>query len=159
MIVTGWKCGECPSIEDDEKNLTIRIPTRLFGIWSWLEKTLPFDLPELPEESRWISVTKNGTVKVIAMCHHCGKPLCQQHRILIRDEAFSVDEEEIRTLLPTWWPQSVQLKANKNFRFLESQFLSRLPNFHSGYKQLKQKAYHCRNCWQKYHSLAEYEND
>lgn len=158
--MTGWKCGECSSIEGgDEKILTKKIPSRLFGIWSWLEKTLPFELPELPETSRWRVKTEKGTVNVIAMCHHCGKPLCQQHRILILDDAFSVDEQEIRTLLPSWWPQSIELKANQQFRLLESQVLSWLPNFHTGFKQLQQKAYHCKACWQKYHSLAEYEND
>lgn len=29
--------------------------------------------------------------RVNAVCHHCGKPLCQDHRIEILDEVFSSD--------------------------------------------------------------------
>lgn len=28
-------------------------------------------------------------VRVDSVCHHCGKPLCQKHRIEILDDAFS----------------------------------------------------------------------
>lgn len=28
-------------------------------------------------------------VKFDAVCHHCGSPLCQEHRVVIVDDAFS----------------------------------------------------------------------
>ena len=37
---------------------------------------------------------KDG-VKIEAMCHHCGKPLCQKHRLRVADEAFSSDSTPI----------------------------------------------------------------
>lgn len=30
-----------------------------------------------------------------AICHHCGKPLCQKHRRRIEDEAFSSDDKPL----------------------------------------------------------------
>jgi hypothetical protein len=36
--------------------------------------------------------TDNSTIKINAVCHHCGKPLCQKDRIQIIDEAFSADD-------------------------------------------------------------------
>ncbi|MDJ0729256.1 MAG: hypothetical protein QNJ33_04610 [Crocosphaera sp.] len=157
--MTEWKCGECSSLEKDKKILVKKTSSQLFIFWSRIGKIFPFTLPELPEEVKWKSQTKEDEVKVVAMCHHCGKPLCQQHRFLIVDDAFSIDEEEMKSLLPSWWPQSIELKANKRFRLLENRFLSWLAKYHSGYNQFKQKAYHCKACWQKYHLLAEQDND
>jgi thymidine kinase len=34
----------------------------------------------------------NQVARVNAVCHHCGKPLCQVHRLLLADEAFSRDD-------------------------------------------------------------------
>jgi hypothetical protein len=25
----------------------------------------------------------------ITICHHCGKPVCRMHRVMVRDDAFS----------------------------------------------------------------------
>lgn len=33
--------------------------------------------------------TDSGTVRINAVCHHCGKPLCQKDRTQIIDNAFS----------------------------------------------------------------------
>jgi hypothetical protein len=35
--------------------------------------------------------TENGEVRISAVCHHCGKPLCQKDRTQVIDDAFSVD--------------------------------------------------------------------
>jgi len=35
------------------------------------------------------AVEGKDDVKVDVICHHCGKPLCQAHRIQILDDAFS----------------------------------------------------------------------
>lgn len=159
--MTEWKCGECSSLEKDKKILVKKIPSRLFLFWLSMGKIFPFTLPELPEEFKWTSSQpKEDEVKVVAMCHHCGKTLCQQHRFLILDDAFSIDEEEMKSLLPSWWPQSIEFKANKQFRRLENGFLW-LAKYHPGYNQnkFKQKAYHCKACWQNYHLLAEQDND
>lgn len=159
MIMKDWKCSECSSSEGDEKELVKKVPSRLFRFWSLFKKNVAFDLPDLPETLCWKVETETGKINIMAVCHHCGKPLCQQHRILIVDDAFGVVEDELRTLLPTWWPQSVKLKANHRFRDLESKFLLWLANFHSDFNSLKQQAYHCKTCWQNYHSLSEYEKD
>jgi hypothetical protein len=33
--------------------------------------------------------TENGEIHINAVCHHCGKPLCQTDRTQIIDSAFS----------------------------------------------------------------------
>jgi hypothetical protein len=164
--MTYWKCGECSSIEGEKKIIPQKIPRRLFRrLFHWLEKELNFklaELPQLPELLKkilWKVEIKEINVNIVAICHHCGKLLCQQHRILIIDDAFSVDEEIIRTLLPTWYPQLIGLKANRKFRLLENKFLLFLAKYHPRYKRLKQKAYHCKNCWKKHHFLAKREID
>ena len=30
-----------------------------------------------------------GEPKIEAVCHHCGRPLCEKHQVKIRDGAFS----------------------------------------------------------------------
>lgn len=155
-----WQCGECGKIHGDKKKVVVKyLPPFLYRIWKILRlnpgnlKNQKFIL-NLMNSFTEIEEREDGEVVVTARCHHCGKPLCQEHRILILDDAFSVDEEKVRTLLPSWWPKSIELKANKKFRILESQALSCLKNYHPEYKKLKQKAYHCENCWQKYHPQA-----
>lgn len=32
---------------------------------------------------------KRDAVVIDAVCHHCGKPLCQHHRIAVADPAFA----------------------------------------------------------------------
>lgn len=34
---------------------------------------------------------KNAVVN--AVCHHCGKPLCAKHQVVLRDPAFGHDQE------------------------------------------------------------------
>lgn len=38
---------------------------------------------------------KEVVVTVDVICHHCGKPLCQKHRIQIVDDAFSSDDKPV----------------------------------------------------------------
>jgi hypothetical protein len=33
-------------------------------------------------------------VTIKAICHHCGKPLCQKHQVIIVDDAFSGSAKE-----------------------------------------------------------------
>lgn len=35
------------------------------------------------------AVEGRDTVKMFAVCHHCGKLLCEKHRTLIVDDAFA----------------------------------------------------------------------
>lgn len=41
------------------------------------------------------AVEGKDKITVDAICHHCGKPLCQKHRIQIVDDAFSSDDEPV----------------------------------------------------------------
>ena len=36
--------------------------------------------------------------KVVAACHHCGKPLCDAHRYTLRDHAFSTAPGSLASL-------------------------------------------------------------
>jgi hypothetical protein len=32
---------------------------------------------------------QEGKIRKMPVCHHCGRPVCQQHRQMITDDAFS----------------------------------------------------------------------
>lgn len=38
---------------------------------------------------------EHGSFVVDAVCHHCGKPLCQKDQIIIYDDAFSAEDGPI----------------------------------------------------------------
>ncbi|MBW4507275.1 MAG: hypothetical protein KME64_12280 [Scytonematopsis contorta HA4267-MV1] len=153
--MTNLKCRECSKAEGQETKISFRTKSRLSRIRDWLNNKLPFKLPQLPDELRWRFEKKDSHVKIIAACHHCGKLLCQEHTILIIDDAFIVDENKIRKLLPAWYNQYVQLNTSKQFRDLENRFFYYLANHCFLFKFLKQKAYHCKKCKQKHHSSAK----
>lgn len=151
-----WECGECGRMEDNEKVSVKKIPRRLYWFWSRLGKILPFELPDL---DNYFSEEIQKDVKIEVRCHHCGKPLCPRHRILILDDLFSLDQEKVKALLPSWWTQGLYFKTSKNFRNLENKILLLLENYHPESKKLRQKAYHCKKCWQEYHPLVVPENE
>jgi hypothetical protein len=147
-----WRCGECGRVEADSIQVA-RIPLRLFQIWRF-GKLLSLPLPDLEDLYKDEHQGQQVLVEVRAMCHHCGKPLCQKHRVLIVDDVFGVDRDVARTLLPAWWPQGTEFKASKRFRTIENQVLSLLVKYHPQARELKQKAYHCQDCWQNHHPLT-----
>ena len=159
-MIENWHCEECNRVEKNDPVRVKRIPRFLLLLWSWLRKILNLVNLDIPEAQECFKgEEKEIKVEVSVRCHHCGKPLCQKHRILILDNAFSFDEEKIREHLPSWWPESTSLKASKRFRNLESQIMSLLANYHPRYRKLRQKAYHCKKCWQEYHLTAVPEPD
>ena len=38
---------------------------------------------------------ETDTININTLCHHCGKPLCDRHRLGIFDDAFSHSDGEI----------------------------------------------------------------
>lgn len=159
-----WQCGVCGKVEEEggkveEKDRVLVKKLSPFWLRLWkLKNILPIDI-DIDIDKLFEGEGKEQEVKIDVRCHHCGKPLCQKHRILLADDAFSVDENQLRTLLPSWWPKNISLKANKNFRAFEKKTLSFLENYHPGYEKLKQKAYHCQDCWQNFHPLVIPESE
>jgi hypothetical protein len=41
---------------------------------------------------------ETDVVKITALCHHCGKPLCNKHSIVILDDAFADFEGAISNI-------------------------------------------------------------
>lgn len=39
---------------------------------------------------------ESDDVRVEVVCHHCGKPLCQDHRVAIADPAFHAERPDPR---------------------------------------------------------------
>ncbi len=143
-MTAGWQCEQCGAVEDIDK---VTVPVNQispFLSFLWFSHVKEKEVP----------------VEVSAICHHCGKSLCQKHRILVLDNDFSFDEEKIRDHLPSFWQKNTSLKANKHFRKLESQIMLLIPyllrllwlaRLNPSYTELKAKAYHCEECWQQYH--------
>ncbi len=152
-----WQCGVCGKIEREDRVLVKKLSPFWLRLWK-LKNILHIDL-DIDIDKLFVGEGKEQKVKIEVRCHHCGKPLCQKHRILIADDAFSVDENMLKTLLPSWWPKNVSLKSNKNFRAFEKRTLLFLKNYHPDYEKLKQRVYHCQDCWQNFHPSAIPENE
>ena len=143
-MAAGWQCDKCGLVEGSDQ---VTVPVNQISrslLLLWFSNVKEKEVP----------------VEVSAICHHCGKSLCQKDRILVLDNAFSFDEEKIREHLPSFWPKNTSLKANKHFRKLESFIMLVIPyllyllwraNLDHSYTELKAKAYHCEECWEKYH--------
>jgi hypothetical protein len=153
-----WQCGVCSKAEGGEDKVLVNKLSPLWLLVWKLSNILPINI-DIDIDKLFGGEGKEENVKIEARCHHCGKPLCQKHRILVADDAFSINENQIKTLLPSWWPKNVSLKANKNFRALEQKALLLLKKYHSEGKKLKQRAYHCQDCWQEYHPSIIPENE
>lgn len=149
-----WQCGICGKVEEEDKVSVRKVKAFWLKLWK-LRNILPIDITD----KLFKGEEKEQEVKIEVRCHHCGKPLCQRHRILIADDVFSVDENMLKTLLPSWWPKNVSLRADRNFRVLEKRTLSLLEKYHSGYQKLKQRAYHCEDCWKNFHPSTIPENE
>ena len=156
-MTENWQCGECSRVEKDDNVLIKSIPKSFFLLWYFMKLLFKQDILELQENLN--GEKKEIDVKISVRCHHCGKPLCQKHRILISDDAFGLDEEKVRDDLPDWWSKNIYLKANKRLRNLEDKIILLLANYHPSYRKQRQKAYHCKKCWQEYHLTAIPEPD
>jgi hypothetical protein len=158
MTNKNWSCGECGRIEVSDSIQIAKIPLRLFQIWRF-GKILNLPLPDLEDLYKDDHQGQQVPVKVTVRCHHCGKPLCQRHRVLISDDIFGMDRGTARIFLPVWWPKSVKFNTNKHFKAIENHFLSILLKYHPQATKLKQKTYHCQDCWQNYHPLTAPESE
>ena len=74
------------------------------------------------------------SVKIDAVCHHCGKPLCNdsRHRIVIVDPDFSLSDG-VSFSEPGWGDAGAALGPQAETR---------------------PKAVHCKSCKEKYHKGA-----
>lgn len=146
-----WRCGKCGNEEGTMNNIQpVHISSLHFQYWKF-RKLLNMPVQNIEDLSNDTS-TAQGKLMVTVRCHHCGKPLCQRHRILIVDDVFAFNlDKAAEELLPKWWPNDDRLKASKRFRFLEGIILSILVRYSPRSKKIRQKAYHCFDCWGKYH--------
>jgi hypothetical protein len=158
MTNINWYCGECERLESVDSIQVVRISPRLYQIQKFRERlNLPLqDLEDLYEDD---NQSQQIPVEIKVRCHHCGKPLCQRHRVLIADNVFGIDRDMARTFLPTWWPQDAGFKASERFRNIENQVLSLLIKYHPQANKIRQKAYHCQDCWQNHHPFTPPENE
>lgn len=128
-----WQCAECGRIEGEEKKVLIkRLPRNLSRILHLIRlhpNNLDDEHPLLNVINIFMtSEERQEPIRIKVRCHHCGKPLCQQHRILIRDNAFSINEEKLLENLPSWWNNTLVLKANPQFKPFEKRILSFFQN-------------------------------
>ena len=136
MTNNNWYCGKCEKIESINSIQVVKIPPRLYQIWKFGER-LNLPLPDLESFYKDSQQSQKISVEVKVRCHHCGKPLCQRHRVLIADDVFDVDRDLARTFLPAWWPQDDGFKASERFRNIENQVLSLLIKYHPQANKIK----------------------
>jgi hypothetical protein len=99
-------------------------------------------------DGQYIDGQHQANVKVV--CHHCGKPLCDDHCVWIFDDAFSD-----RPALTPAGPQDIVLSAALDiFRQFGSQLRRRLMLLNllaMSKADAEQVAYHCETCCADYH--------
>ena len=49
----------------------------------------------MPWECGECSQRERDGLLITAVCHHCGKPLCDKHRVRIVDDAFASEGQEV----------------------------------------------------------------
>lgn len=161
MINDKWRCGECRKVEGVDSIQMARFSSSSFLFWK-LGKFLRFPLPDLDDLDNLYNEdhhTSQISVKIDVICHHCGKPLCQRHRVLIADDAFAFafdsDLYPTKENFPEWLPHNIKMIVDRSFTSLKKKLpFHFLRFFYPKVSRNFPKAYHCQNCWQKHHSFS-----
>ena len=98
---------------------------------------------------------KQEGVRVDVVCHHCGKPLCQKHRILIVDDAFDPSAASSKS------PQDLLLRLKSLGAAPSQPYKSGVPALPAGAARaadgdgpVGRQAYHCEMCKKAHHPRA-----
>jgi hypothetical protein len=93
------------------------------------------------------------SVTVEVVCHHCGKPLCNKHRMRIIDDAF-YDGAEAALATPRSVMPAALLDALRLLRRMAQQILGFIGLASTSSIDSSRSAYHCETCKKRYHRWA-----
>jgi hypothetical protein len=102
-----------------------------------------------------IRESPKSKIKVDTVCHHCGKPLCREDRILVKDDdAFSINVSQ-HDAPPDHGAES-EGEADDYEPELNDEFEMGLGGgmVADAGGPMTRDAYHCKDCKKKYHAKA-----